>query len=402
MGSFQQISLGVVCLVAAFMFGNYVNNHPDPSEVTTAFDKNEVDSEDAPSSLAAAPNQTIQRAAPMKELRNSSSSQLPTMKLPNLFGLANPRTSPSKLPPPSQLDQPATSQTPTAPVKMPNLLASQKRREVMVPDFSQLAAEFRNTPLELPPMQKLLGNPGNVFSNRQSSPVVDRINGETFADTPTAPPVAPRFNEDDFAPKLKERFSSNSDSQFQTNRSSTMPPVVAAPTVPPTIPADVPPTSYTVDENHNNSVRSRASEPMFSEPPNDQRTAQLEPKMVGVPPAPGSANQLGWTIPARRDAGRQSPPPTYQTAKPMIPFGLTPEAKSKLVRLRRPAQQQVDVGASRYEEHLTRPGDSLQELSTRFYGRPDFYLDIYLANQNQLRNPASLPAGIMLKIPIFE
>ncbi len=42
MGSFQQISLGVVCLAAAFMFGNYVNNHSDPDQVTTAFDKNEV------------------------------------------------------------------------------------------------------------------------------------------------------------------------------------------------------------------------------------------------------------------------------------------------------------------------------------------------------------------------
>ncbi len=86
----------------------------------------------------------------------------------------------------------------------------------------------------------------------------------------------------------------------------------------------------------------------------------------------------------------------------MIPFGLTPEAKSKLVPLQRPSQTQVDVGASRFAEHLTRPGDSLQDLSTKFYGRPDFYLDIYLANQQQLKSPASLPAGIMLKIPIFD
>jgi len=30
MGSFQQICLGAICLFAAYMFGNYVNNNPPP------------------------------------------------------------------------------------------------------------------------------------------------------------------------------------------------------------------------------------------------------------------------------------------------------------------------------------------------------------------------------------
>ena len=44
MGSFQQICLGGICLVAAYMFGNYVNNNPplnsaaeNPSAVFSQF-----------------------------------------------------------------------------------------------------------------------------------------------------------------------------------------------------------------------------------------------------------------------------------------------------------------------------------------------------------------------------
>ena len=392
MGSFQQISLGVVCLVAAFMFGNYVNNHPDPAQVSTAFDNSELNATTDADSLASVPSQAFQRAAPIEELQNSKSSRLPTMKLPNLFGMANPRTSPTKLPPPSQLEDVARSQSPTPPVKMPNLLEFRKRREVMIPDFSQLAAEFRNTPLELPPMQRLLGKETTVRSGPNLATNMAR-EWNPFVDHPTlsGPLDSNQFKAEDFTPKLKERFSANPDSQLQTNGSSTVPAMMSEPTRAPTTRTVVPPPSYAVDQDKVDSLRSR------TEISGSSVQQEMRPRKIDVAAQQGI--KPGWL---NRDRENQVSPPIHQAAKPMIPFGLTPEAKSKLVRLRRPTQQQVDVGASRYEEHMTQPGDSLQNLSTKFYGRPDFYLDIYLANQHRLRNPASVPAGVMLRIPIFE
>ncbi len=401
MGSFQQISLGVVCLVAAFMFGNYVNNHPDPDKVTTAFSKSDV-SPAGEATSSASSQQVIRRAAPMETLRAPATAQQPTMKLPNLFGLANPRTSPSTLPPPSQLELPATTRAPAAPVKMPNLVESRKRREVMVPDFSSLAAEFRNTPLELPPMQKLNHDRVRDLADqpwRASSVNDDR---KTYAQTQVLPnptTTVPSFNPDDFAPKLKQRFETNPVSGLEIPSQAALPPIEGSPPIPSSGRQVVPPVAIVNDFSRPNSVRSRALDTVPPPPTTAQRMGQSEfPMSADVQ---RDADSTGWSNAARPTLPPVSPP-NYSTARPIIPFGLTAEAKSNLVRLRRPASTQVEIGTSRFAEHWTQPGDSLQSLSTRFYGRPDFYLDIYLANQNQLRNPASLPAGIVLKIPIFD
>ncbi len=227
MGSFQQISLGIICLVAAFMFGNYVNHHPDPASVTTAFSEAETMTAESATSLSLSEDMVVQRAAPMDMLRDSTSTQQPTMKLPNLFGLANPGKTQATLPPPSQLDRPEESRSPTAPVRMPNLLDSQNRRQVMVPDFSQLAAEFQNTPLELPPMQKLETSPQTAFSERQSlSTGPSPFNRAAATDRQPAltPPVVSTFQPDDFAPKLKERFSPRPTAALESNPNITLPP----------------------------------------------------------------------------------------------------------------------------------------------------------------------------------
>jgi nucleoid-associated protein YgaU len=93
---------------------------------------------------------------------------------------------------------------------------------------------------------------------------------------------------------------------------------------------------------------------------------------------------------------------TYRAAKPLIPFGLTQAERKNLVRLQRPSRaNQIDVGTTRFKSYTSQPGDTLQNLSTRYYGRPDFYLDIYLANKARLRNPGYLPAGVELQIPIY-
>ena len=52
--------------------------------------------------------------------------------------------------------------------------------------------------------------------------------------------------------------------------------------------------------------------------------------------------------------------------------------------------------------YRTRRGDTLQSISTKFYGEPDRYLDLFIANQNRLPNPAQVPAGVELTIPSLQ
>ncbi len=84
-----------------------------------------------------------------------------------------------------------------------------------------------------------------------------------------------------------------------------------------------------------------------------------------------------------------------------IPFGLNQKAHSELVGVHHRSEQ-VKPATTNFLDHKTEAGDSLQSLSDQYYGRPDFYLDIYLANQDKLVNPSTLPVGMIIKIPIFQ
>ena len=55
-----------------------------------------------------------------------------------------------------------------------------------------------------------------------------------------------------------------------------------------------------------------------------------------------------------------------------------------------------------FREYQTQPGDTLQTISEKFYGTPNYYFDLYLANRTLLSNPASVPEGRNIKIPRFD
>jgi len=52
-----------------------------------------------------------------------------------------------------------------------------------------------------------------------------------------------------------------------------------------------------------------------------------------------------------------------------------------------------------FETYVTESGDTLQTISKSFFGTPEYYFDLYLANRNVLVNPATVPAGVELRIP---
>ena len=52
-----------------------------------------------------------------------------------------------------------------------------------------------------------------------------------------------------------------------------------------------------------------------------------------------------------------------------------------------------------FETYVTEGGDTLQTISESFFGTPEYYFDLYLANRNVLVNPATVPTGVELRIP---
>ena len=90
------------------------------------------------------------------------------------------------------------------------------------------------------------------------------------------------------------------------------------------------------------------------------------------------------------------------TTNRRIPFGLNAQGQQELTRIRNRQQQtSIDLQTDSFAQHTTQPGDTLQSLSTEYYGKPDYYLDIYLANQQLLKNPAAIPTGIQIRIPKY-
>ncbi len=55
-----------------------------------------------------------------------------------------------------------------------------------------------------------------------------------------------------------------------------------------------------------------------------------------------------------------------------------------------------------FRQYETLPNDTLQTISTKFYGTADYYFDLYLANRDLLSNPATVPQGVTIKIPKFD
>lgn len=79
----------------------------------------------------------------------------------------------------------------------------------------------------------------------------------------------------------------------------------------------------------------------------------------------------------------------------------TVSSKSKLTKVRQRSQH-LSIIANDYLTHTTIEGDTLHSISNKYYGKSDFYLDIYVSNRDQLKNPAVIPRGVKLKIPVYR
>lgn len=113
-------------------------------------------------------------------------------------------------------------------------------------------------------------------------------------------------------------------------------------------------------------------------------------RLATPPPQPGA----GGMLPVDEPPGTPLLPPTAPTG--------VKSASGNLVPVNQPLTRKVELDTDSFRIHVVRTGDTLQSLAQKYYGKADFYLDIYLANQDQLSSPINLPVGKALKIPDYS
>lgn len=119
----------------------------------------------------------------------------------------------------------------------------------------------------------------------------------------------------------------------------------------------------------------------------NRRAVAAQPETNNNPGQPNSRDSLQSRMP--------------RTALQRVPFGLNDTAQSQLAKVHR-KDHQVLLTTSQFQNHSVQSGETLQSISTLYYGRPDYYLDIYLANQDLMSNPSDMPVGRVIKVPVFS
>lgn len=410
MGSVQQISIGIVCLVAAFAFGNYVNTHPLGGHPNDAA---QVDSDSAQSvgnvqSRLTDGIELIQkRPAPIATMRNRPQ---PRFSMPSTGSTpaADFNNNPNPLPPPSQLAKiepgnPSGSNLPI-PMTTPDELAStgvtpKVPKASDVPDFSSIMNELATTPIGLKPLGRMPqhSNPNQNRTaqaiaqprgNDANTPLKDLVKEFKMATLPRANDVAilsdqqrkPGFSADDFAPQLHDRSTSDVALEAnQTNADNTEKPIT---------------TATDAAANQPEFILGRSNHVVSREP--------IPPASFGQKPKSDSAPRLARIETAGNSSSAAAQDRLSQSISRKTPFGLNDQGKQQLAAIKSRASSQLALNTTRFVEHVVQPGETLQSISKRYFGDPDYYLDIYLANRNKLRNPVTIETGTALRIPIYQ
>lgn len=421
MGSIQQSILGVFCIATAFLLGQYIRTHPSPESLEQQRQQQ--------AAIAPAPS----FAFSAKGLADQSAAAKTSPRLPSpaagFSAAASDATEPK-----TQKSIDSSDLSSISPAE--SLVLAE--RKIDIPDFSQLAASFKNTPLAL---QETAGSASN--RSLDGSPAAKPNTGSFYVrpaperrPNPASPantsleqgraafagsrpePVAPpqptesyqlrerptSFRKEDFQPRLISKKTSRrkvesspepalSGGLHQRDLNTTQPKRISL--APPEtddsfIAPEIPDIEVTMpQESQTRSLNQAGSQPIRNDRPKNQLHSYYD---VGT--ADSSNSVLD-----RKDF--QQSASTTPTTNRRIPFGLNAQGKQELTRIQSRQQTNIPLQTDRFSQHMTQTGDTLQSLSMEYYGKPDFYLDIYLANQQLLRNPALIPAGIQLRIPRY-
>lgn len=404
MGSLQQISIGIVCLVAAFVFGNYVNNHQSGAHPNDVLDGDQVSAQpdgNVQSRLIDGVEFVEKRPASIATMRNRLEPRFSMPATDSTTALAS-GADPDLLPPPNQLDSkkadknslskidtsnpPSGSGLPTPSGALNDLELTktppQMAKASDVPDFSSIMDELEGTPIALRPLGKMpqksapldnqtahviakprTGNanaPLKDLAREFSSPITPHENEKT----PWNTEQQPEFSVDDFTPQLNDRSNH----------------VVSREPIPP---------KSLVNNQDGDSSNHLARIQIDQDSAN--RVAHLNPSERV------STGQDTNVLNSRTDAST-SP----RSVQSRLPFSLNDQGKQQLAAIKSRATSQLSLKTTRFVDHVVQSNETLQSISKRYFGTPDYYLDIYLANRTKLRNPAKIQSGIALRIPIYE
>lgn len=446
MGSFQQVSIGAICLCAAFFFGNYVNNNPPLNqppygELAETAAKNEAVSNDVfnsgkvESRLSADTFQSVeQKPAPIITLKQPLRSQFGLPKVPNVTRNTQQQILPNRsdannstLPPPSQLagghfSRPTTNEGfekhGNSPFINPPPIANQNtvnstfaKPVVQIPDFSAIAADFNKTPARLPKT----GMP--IHGNQVEPPIQPNAQSSRTQPNPSLKDLAQQFR------NQGNSRSDNFGGQDQPNRqiNGYQPEVTFSP------PSSFTSQDFEPDLNENifglkqhptensnwddlSELAKREREPEQIDQTNHirgNRSGAAKTDTGAQASMPENNSSIAPLSAEQRFKGQdiaKAQRPTYpeQANRSRLPFQLNEQAKTDLVRLRNRAQNKMGLESTRFVSHTVENGESLQSISTRYFGEPNYYLDIYLANRDKLRNPGHPPAGVTIRVPVYD
>ncbi len=432
MRSFVQIVIGIAILGAAFVFGQRVHQQQVNDETRA----NNVPGTSAADADTSWQNRTGQSLIDLSQSTPAAQSGVqPLVPFPNLpsDNSAIPQTSVERsstmpnhlsgIPVQREIFAPLYSgerNLTAPPLKTADRIPPALKVPFIEPDFSEVNSGHTPAltpiaPALLPANQPKANQPGSNdgAGNRPTAPEftiypdADRASASDFAGQvaqqdarPGIAPVADPLIHPAAPAMQSESFDSRYARQNETSRQS-----VARPEMP-----------------HPDSIvnRNSAIEPdslpgsdtswadAFNEPlPQSGPTANSEPttqNALVVPEGRGLQTVLDSNVAPQQNF---RPPAQDGATRPlvansqMVPFRLSDRAKSELVAVAT-RQNEFQLTTNRFVRHRTEQGDTLQQISTEHFGSADFYLDIYLANQDQLRNPAEVPSGIELRIPVYE
>ena len=178
-GSVQQSILGVFCIVTAFLLGQYMRNHPSPDSL----EKNRRQQ----TAITPAPAFAFSSTTPTDKTQVAKTA--PRLPAPSAGFTAT-------APPVAKQTaaRPLTTNT-FAPVES----TVQAERPIDVPDFSQLAASFKNTALALPEASRIasspnVGSPSGVQTTSGSFYVRSTSEKQPIARSPASPTNLPMEN----------------------------------------------------------------------------------------------------------------------------------------------------------------------------------------------------------------
>ena len=425
MGSVQQVAMASICLVAAFGFGCFINQMPTDQAAQT-----DSASPDSMRSLIE-PELTVQKipgTTPL--LKPKLKARLP---MPSLANSATKLYTAEEIPPPSDL----SGRIKTAQNRVGNSFSMSSEPNGIVadaPTFGRSAIGDSSMPVIN--KRNLDSSPNLADSMRAPSqpsdfdvPVPTVKNAPVFAATEfnsQAPPADQRYSQSKrplVAPTIAKAPS------LPNLRTRSQPIIAAKPSIGPARDSARPTTrdpgpsfeTATRDQfRYSNPQRIDTNRPTQSGlmpiPPLNQTVTIDDPGRAfgnrdSVEPNPReNAPQSSWAnttqsvLDNNNSDHYREPSQTQQPRRRVarLPLQLNSTAQTKLARLRDDAIRKISLGTTQFSEYVVKRGDSLQSIASQYFGKPDYYLDIYLANRDRLRFPGDLREGMSIKIPVYQ